>query len=825
MLTEDSLALVNRMLETRLKAFQAGDPAALTQVHEVQVLRKEDAPVWTEMATTLLVDERGRIGVIGVSRDISERKRAQETLRESEARLRTFYEAAFNGIVISEHGTIVDLNSRVAELLGYEIAELLGRKVVDLVAPDDRPLVQKHQDEGYELPYENHLVRKDGTVIAVETQARHCIYSGRPMRVTAMRDITARLKMEQQLNQLLQQQKVILDAAPIGISLIKNRIIQWDNAAHSAMFGYAPEEMRGMDTAALYVHAEDYERVGREASLKIAQGLHYAAEVELHRRNGARFWCLLQGRATDPKDLSAGIIWMVMDVAERKEAESKLLKMSRALEQSPVTILITDLAGRMEYVNEAFTKLTGYSREEALGKNPRILKSGKTPPEEYKRLWNTVLAGRDWRGELLNRTKEGKLFWESAVISPITDPNGQITHLLAVKEDITHRKQLQEQLRQAQKMEAIGQLAGGVAHDFNNILAATLMHLGLLLENPHLTMGTKDSLKEIEKETLRAANLTRQLLLFGQRHAARAEPLNLNELIDDLLKMLRRLLGEHIGITTLFSSKSAWVKADAGMLEQVVVNLCINARDAMPKGGSLTLATTLLELEAEPARPHPDARPGRFVCLSVTDTGCGMTQSVLGRIFEPFFTTKDVGKGTGLGLASVYGIVKQHEGWVEVESEVGCGSCFRVFLPAGAGPLNNPAVPGSAEVIIGGTETILLVEDEPPLRQMVALCLRKLGYQVLESANGPEALRVWEQHHQKIQLLLTDMVMPEKMTGLELAEQLKKKKDSLQVIISSGYGADMLKSPLIAALKITCLPKPYAAPALAKIVRRCLDGT
>ena len=456
-------------------------------------------------------------------------------------------------------------------------------------------------------------------VLAVETQARHCIYSGRPMRVTAIRDITQHLKMEQQLNQLLQQQQVILDAAPIGIALAKGRIIQWDNAAHCAMYGYALEEMRGMDTAAFYVRAEDYERVGRESSLVIAQGLHYAVEVELHRRNGERFWCLLQGRAIDPKDLLAGTIWMVLDVTERKEAESKLLKMSRALEQSPVAIVITDLAGNIEYVNEAFTRITGYTREEALGKNPRILKSGKTPPEEYKRLWDTILAGRDWQGELLNKAKDGRLFWESAVISPLTEPNGQITHLLAVKEDITHRKQLQEQLRQAQKMEAIGQLAGGVAHDFNNILAATLMHLGLLLENPHLTMGTKDSLKEIEKETLRAANLTRQLLLFGQRHAARAEPLNLNELIEDLLRMLRRLLGEHIGITTLFSSKTAWVKADAGMLEQVVVNLCINARDAMPKGGSLTLATTLAELEAEPARPTRMPGPDdSFACRSPT---------------------------------------------------------------------------------------------------------------------------------------------------------------------------------------------------------------
>ena len=437
MLTEESLALVNRMLETRLKAFQAGDPAALTQVHEVQVIRKEDAPVWTEMATTLFVDERGRIGVIGVSRDITERKRAQETLRESETRLRTFYEAAFNGIVISEHGTIVDLNSRVAELLGYEISELIGRKVVDLVAPDDRSLVQKHQAEGYELPYEHHALRKDGSVLAVETQARHCIYAGRPMRVTALRDITARLKMEHQLNQLLKQQQVILDTAPIGIALTKNHNIQWTNATHCAMFGYGPEEMRGVDTVAFYVRPEDFERMVRETSDKISQGLFCTAEVEFHRRNGSRFWSLLQGRAIDPKDLSAGIIWMLMDVTERRKTEFELLKMSRALEQSPVTILITDLAGNIEYVNEAFTQLTGYSREEALGKNPAHLEIRQDAPRGVQ----APLGHRPGRTRLAGGASEqnqgGSCSGKSAVISPITDPGGQITHLLAVKEDIT----------------------------------------------------------------------------------------------------------------------------------------------------------------------------------------------------------------------------------------------------------------------------------------------------------------------------------------------------------------------------------------------------
>lgn len=1076
-LTQESLALVNKILDEGAKAFRSGDPAAVSRVHEVEVIRKDGSNVWTEMTTTFFANERGGISVVGVSRDITERKqaetvrresenqlrkllemvpvplvytnkdgvitfrnqrftqlfgytadevptltewwpraypdpqyrqwviqtwsalnrcavaesrdvepavykitckdgqvrdievsgmmvgegllavfiditernRAEQVLRESEARLRTFNEANFDGIIVSERGTIVDLNRRMASLLGFEISELIGRKVVDIVTPEDQSLVQQVQAEGLESRYESSLISKDGSVVIVETQARHCIWSGRKMRVTALHDITARRKMEEQLKQLLKQLQAILDSAPIGIALTRGRNIQWSNSTHCAMFGYAAEEICGMDASALYVRTEDYERVGREASVMIPQGLYFTAEVELRRKSGVRFWCLIQGRAIDPKDLSAGAIWMLMDVTERKQAEeairkseenfrsvienapvgifqftddrvlvtnpaaarmfgyespeemiaqtvspealfaqpeqprrlireamesgtyaqyevenrrkdgstftanlwarticdaagdfkimegfiedvterkrakAELLKMSRAIEQSPVTIVITDLAGNIEYVNPAFSRQTGYTREEALGKNPRMLNSGKMAREDYKILWDTILAGRDWRGEFMNKAKDGRLFWESAVISPIVNKAGQVTHFLAVKEDITQRKHLENQLRQAQKMEAIGQLAGGVAHDFNNILTATLMHLGLLQENPNLSAGTKESLKEVEKETMRATNLTRQLLLFGRRQSANVEELDLNERIGDLLKMLRRLLGENIGIATQFSSKGTWVKADAGMLEQVVMNLCINARDAMPGGGILTLGTTLVDLESEPAGRHPEARPGRFVCLSVTDTGCGMDQTVLGRIFEPFFTTKEVGKGTGLGLASVYGIVKQHEGWVEVESELGFGSTFRVYLPAGATPLDAPAIPGTAEGIKGGSETILLVEDELPLRRMVALCLRKLGYAVLEAGTGPEALRIWDQHHQEIQLLLTDMVMPEKMTGFELAKQLKKQKGSLQVIISSGYSVDMVGSPLIAESEITFLPKPYATPVLAKIVRRCLD--
>jgi nitrogen-specific signal transduction histidine kinase/ActR/RegA family two-component response regulator len=388
--------------------------------------------------------------------------------------------------------------------------------------------------------------------------------------------------------------------------------------------------------------------------------------------------------------------------------------------------------------------------------------------------------------------------------------------------EITKKKLLEGRLRQAQKMQAVGQLAGGVAHDFNNILMAILMGLGMLREKPELSPDTRESLKEIERETARGANLTRQLLLFSRQEAARVEPLEINELITDLLTMLRRLLRENIEVSFHDSAEALWVNADAGMMGQVVMNLCLNARDAMPQGGRLTIATSMAELRAGEEKACRDFQPLRFVCLSISDTGCGMDQTVLRKIFEPFFTTKEVGRGTGLGLATAFGIVQQHHGWIEVDSVVGCGSSFQVFLPE-AKRVGAPASSSLDEKVEGGSETILLVEDEVSVRRLVAAWLRKLGYAVLEAGNGAEALKLWEQRRQEIKLLFTDMMMPGNLTGLELALQLKKAQPSLKIISSSGYGANAMNPPLNDSEDIVYLPKPYAPDALAVTVRRCLN--
>jgi signal transduction histidine kinase len=459
---------------------------------------------------------------------------------------------------------------------------------------------------------------------------------------------------------------------------------------------------------------------------------------------------------------------------------------------------------------------------EVIGRSTKLL----LPPERQDE--ESLILARLKSGqyvesfETIRMAKDGRRIAVSVTMSPLRDGDGRIIGASKIFRDITERKALEAQLRQAQKMEAVAQLAAGVAHDFNNVLVAILMNLGLLQNNPSIGEDTRESLREVEKHTVRATNLTRQLLLFSRQQAARIGPVELNSLITDLLVMLRRLLGENIEISLQGAPEGSWINADAGMMEQIVMNLCINARDAMSQGGLLTIGTSTVEIPARQGKSHPDARPGRFVCLTIADTGCGMDETLLPRIFEPFFTTKEVGKGTGLGLATVYGIARQHGGWVEVESTVGKGSVFRVYIP-GAGPVGAVEIPAQDQGVKGGAETLLLVEDEVFVRRTIALSLRRLGYAVLEAGNGAEALAVWKDHHEKISLLFTDTLMPGNMTGLDLAAHLRKEKESLKIISSSGYRIEPAGGLPPKGPPIVYLPKPYAPITLARTVRDCLD--
>ena len=494
----------------------------------------------------------------------------------------------------------------------------------------------------------------------------------------------------------------------------------------------------------------------------------------------------------------------------------------RLFEAAQDGILILDAStGQITDANPFLLDMLGYAREEILGKQLweiGFFRDRALSEAAFKELQKEGYIRYE---DLPLETKAGRRH-DVEFVSNLYEVDHRKVIQCNIR-DITDRKLLEAKWQQAQKMELVGQLAGGVAHDFNNILTSTLLQLGMLLDDPNLPEVTKRSLKQLEKEANRAAGLTRQLLLFSRQHVIGLKPLKLNAVLANLLNMLQRLLNKNVSLEFQAGDDPLWIEADLGMIEQVVTNLCLNAQDAMaPKVGRLTIDARLVKLDAEASRVNLEARPGLFVCLSVADTGCGMDAATLKHLFEPFFTTKEVGKGTGLGLATVYGITKQHGGWVEVASQMGKGSTFRVYLPAlTKAPLVNSASP--LLEVKRGEETILLVDDETALRDMVALGLQLYGYRVLEAASGEEATLVWDQHAGEIALLFTDMRMPGGMTGLELFERFKRTKATLKGIISSGYSDEIVKSQGLMGTGITFLPKPYDVKTLAGAVRNCLD--
>ena len=476
------------------------------------------------------------------------------------------------------------------------------------------------------------------------------------------------------------------------------------------------------------------------------------------------------------------------------------------------------------YVSPAYERIWGRTRA-SLYESPRSWLEAIHPDdrEQVLRAAKTAHTGGSYDETYRIQRPDGAVRWIHDRAFPVRGANGEILRIVGTAEDITEQRQLEEQYRQAQKMEAIGQLAGGVAHDFNNLLTVIRGYGSLLLPGTQSPGDTAVAAREIVRAAERAANLTRQLLAFSRRQVMQPQPLDLTETVTNLTTMLQRIVGADVRLELFPYPRPLMTRADPGMLDQVLMNLVINACDAMPRGGRLLIETTEKSFTAEEAAAIPDARPGPYVSLRVTDTGSGISPEDLPRIFEPFFTTKQPGKGTGLGLATVFGIVKQHCGFIRVESEVGRGTTFQVFLPE-AGETDEPHC---AEIVkaepMSGTETILVVEDEPSLRMLTRAVLEPQGYRVLEAANGVDALRVWEEHQGSVQLLLTDIMMPEGISGLELATRLQKSSPHLKVIFTSGYSADIAGGQLSLQEGQNFIQKPSSPQQLLETVRRCLD--
>jgi two-component system, cell cycle sensor histidine kinase and response regulator CckA len=506
----------------------------------------------------------------------------------------------------------------------------------------------------------------------------------------------------------------------------------------------------------------------------------------------------------------------------RQTAEDTLRKLWRAVEQSADLVMITDREGIIEYVNPAFETLTGYSPGELTGQTPRILKSSQQSSQLYNELWQTILAGNVFRCTMVNRKKNGDLFVAEKTITPLRDGEGKITHFISNDRDITDRRRMEDQLQQAQKMDAIGRLAGGVAHDFNNLLMVISSYAELMLDSLTPQHPLRHNVDEIQKASRRAADLTRQLLAFGRKQMQTLQVLDLNLLISDFNKMLPRLIGEDIELVFVPGTKLGRIKADPVQIEQVLMNLVANARDAMPKGGKLVIETASVQLDDPYVQEHSIVPPGDYVLLTISDSGTGIAPEHMSHIFEPFYTTKEEGKGTGLGLATVYGIVKQNGGFIWVYSERGMGTTFKVYFPRVRQA--KLALPPAtvAEGCPRGCETLLLAEDEAAVQQSTREFLSMNGYIVLEAKNGTEALALAKSYKGRIDLLIADVVMPQ-MGGAKLAAELGADRPQMRVLFVSGYAETTFQRHGAIDVTARFLQKPFSLKILARKIREVLD--
>ena len=508
---------------------------------------------------------------------------------------------------------------------------------------------------------------------------------------------------------------------------------------------------------------------------------------------------------------------------EQRSAEDSLRKLSRAVEQSPDSVVITDRKGVIEYVNPAFEGLTGYLRDEVCGKTPRVLKSGEQGPEIYQDMWKTILAGKVFRGILVNRKKNGDLYYVEESICPVRDGGGEITHFIANGRDLTERLRLEAQLLQAQKMDAVGRLAGGVAHDFNNLLTIITSYSELALDDIPEDSRLASRIQEVLLAAKRAAELTRQLLAFSRKQPQALRTLDLNPVIAAISKTLPRLIGEDIEFSFIPGQGLGPVRVDPVQIDQILMNLAANARDAMPQGGRLRIETSSVDLDEDYIHDKPAAIPlGHYAVITVSDNGCGIPREDVPHIFEPFYSTKPPGKGTGLGLATVYGIVKQNKGYIWVYSEPASGTVFKIYLPCiGKRPAEQKSSKESA--ISAGTETLLLVEDERAVRKASAEFLAMLGYKVLEAKDGVDALAVAKQYGGPIHLLVTDVVMPN-MSGGELAKRLGSISRAIKFLFVSGYAGKTVLDHNVMDLETNFLQKPYSLKQLATKIRVALEA-
>ncbi len=848
-----------------------GRSSGISLSSEVQHRNGSLIPVEINAASFMAGDRRL---VQGIFRNISERKQTEIALQKSEENLRTIFDNIQDTFYRSDlSGKIIDLSPSVAELISIQAKDLIGKQLADYyVDPHGREkFLSALVDAGGEVRNYEALIRKgDGQQIWVATNAQY--YRDEMGEIAGIegtiRDITERkLSEEKNLTQIrtLESLQKIADAinSPLPSNKVMDDVIAIILEIFTAdrawlLYPCDPEA----DSWEVPVEATLPQYPG---ALALKQKISLSAEVTqvfrevlasdqpvvccpmltgdpntdpfavksqiimaIHPKHG-KAWALGLHQCSYERQWSDEDQQLFAQVGKRMTVllgsthqDNRLRKLSSAVQQAGESVLITDRTGSIEYINPAFTAITGYSAEEVIGKSPSILKSDAQDPAYYKELWETVTRGDVWHGTLIDRKKDGSFYPALMTVAPVHDDHDNITHFVATQQDMTEYKRLEEQFFEAQKLQAIGTLAGGIAHDFNNMLAALQGNLFLVRQHSKLSQKTESRLNSVDMIIVRAASMVRQLLTYARKDRVTMTPFSLNSFMKEGFKMLKTAIPENIEHVCDLCQDELIIHGDAMQLQQALMNLLINARDAVEGSRQPKINCSLAPYSAsiDFLNRHPELIKTNFARLTVSDNGSGINHDKLNKIFEPFFTTKEVGKGTGLGLAMVYGSIITHGGVIEVESEAGKGSAFHIYLPLEeqSEPEQTKTKPAISQ---GESETILLVDDEETLRIVTAEVLRDMGYVVLEGVDGKQALRIFNSHH--IDLILTDIVMPI-LGGIELAREVRKQHANMPIIFMTGYDKAQTLGYQKEFEHSNVLNKPFEFENLSHMIRQLLSN-
>ncbi|RMF94951.1 MAG: PAS domain S-box protein, partial [Candidatus Schekmanbacteria bacterium] len=756
-----------------------------------------------------------------------------KSLKEKEAHLQAIMDYSPSIIYLKDlEGRYILANKKF-----YDLPRFKGNKekLIGTKAKDHMP-----QDIAEEIEKAEIQVRTTGKVIRTEIPVRQTknekwlLSTKFPLRdasgkiygtCTFIDDISERKRFENIIQEREAQLRAVIDNSPalIFIKDVEGKYLMI-NSQYEKNFNIKQSEIVGKTDFELF-SKETAEKIFENDRKVINEKIAIKKEESVEQADGIHTYISVKFPLYDFSGKVYALCGISTDITDEKAKEAELRLLATAISQTNECIVITDKDANIQYVNPAFQRTTGYSPNEVLGLNPRILQSGEHSKEFYENMWNTLTSGKTWEGEFINKRKNGQIYYEEASISPVFDSSGKIINYVGVKRDVTDSKMKEEQLLQSQKMESVGRLAGGVAHDFNNILVGILGYSELILTSIENNSEVKKYAEEIRNAGERASALTRQLLAFSRKQVIEPKIINLNQLIENIRNMLSRIIGEDIEIRLKLQERGlGTIKVDPDQMAQVLLNLAVNARDAMAKGGKIVIKTSNVELEKKYIKEEADVISGKFVLLSFADTGIGMDKETQKKIFEPFFTTKKEGKGTGLGLSTVYGVVKQSGGYITVHSRVGKGTVFKIFLPrVDVKEISDIVdVVEEAEASIG-FEKVLVVEDEETVRELTREIMSSKGYRVDTAETPEEALEKAGNGAGPFDLLITDLIMPG-MDGIELSKKIKERNPSIKTLVMSGYSDnEFLRNGGLKG-NIPYIQKPFTPQALLKKVREVLNS-